>query len=167
MLPQKAAVRAVADVLAAHPVRVWPPCVRSPLRSRHATLYAPQHNIEYRSFLSNHLMHGTVALAALGDTRARLDAWASHYCQRLEPPLPLPDAPHAADAAWRTWRGDQGNYPRLLSYFRSVVARDGCDETIAAHWGELYVRRLALPPPSPRALSLPFRTASRARHCTG
>lgn len=78
---------------------------------------------EYRGGLSSHLPMALIALAGMGASEARLQAYAVEYSQRMSPLLPAT----SHDADWHPLRGQIGAYPALLAYFQHQVTQQGAD----------------------------------------
>lgn len=88
---------------------------------------------EYRGGLSSHLPMALIALAAMGASEARLQAFAAGYSQRMSPLAPVT----TPVAEWQTLRGQIGAYPALLAYFQQAVAQQGAEPVLRAVLPEL------------------------------
>ncbi|KAJ3169383.1 hypothetical protein HDU87_000658 [Geranomyces variabilis] len=76
------------------------------------------HHIEYRDYLSNHLVHHLGALYFLGASGKRLEeCYAKH--SELEPSIPTDE--RVTDENWEQYLGAKRNYCGLVSYFTSLI----------------------------------------------
>ncbi len=85
-----------------------------------------QQQPEYRGGLSSHLPMALIALAGMGASEARLQAYASSYSQRMAPLV----SARTLVADWRALRGQIDAYPALLAYFQNEVQQQGADAVL-------------------------------------
>lgn len=119
----------------AHPAKVSDEQVRQVLTRDYSTL---RFKIEYGGYLSNHLLHGVVALHELGASKSKIDDFAAHYAQKLEAEGPdhedvvqqdVADGILSDDEA-RKLLGQRRNYDALLAYYARDVKTLGVDGAV-------------------------------------
>ena len=91
-------------------------------------MQAARHDAEYGASLSNHLPMALAALARLGATGERLDAFMAVYARRLHEAPPRETWP--AGEPWRAKLGDPGAWPAYRSLFRDWIAHEGAPEVL-------------------------------------
>ena len=103
---------------------------------------AAQFDIEHHGFLSNHLSHNWVCLAATGADEEDALWWQRNYLGQLAEPHPrhpggpepalIPDPTVTIDAdSWFNYvNGERRNYAELLSFVRTQMRRRGRKETM-------------------------------------
>jgi hypothetical protein len=120
----------------ASPAKVSDEQVRRLLSREYSTL---RFRIEYGGYLSNHLLHGVVALHDLGASKHKIDDFAAHYAQKLEGEGP--DHPDVMDQDGiasvllseeeaRALLGQRSNYDALLGYYAHDVKTLGIDGAV-------------------------------------
>lgn len=85
---------------------------------------------EYRGGLSSHLPMALIALAGMGASEARLQAYAVEYSQRMSPLMSVTTPATTPVADWRALRGQIDGYPALLAYFQHEVTQQGTDAVL-------------------------------------
>lgn len=120
----------------ASPVKVSDEQVRQLLSREYSTL---RFRIEYGGYLSNHLLHGVVALHDLGASKRKIDDFAAHYAQKLEEEGPdHPDVTDQdgldgvllSDEEARALLGQRSDYDALLAYYSHDVKTLGIDGAV-------------------------------------
>ncbi len=87
------------------------------------------------SGLSNHLPMALIALARLGASDVRLEAYFDAYIQQLSP---LENAPGVIDPAfWQRELGQRQFYDAYRTYFVAQLAADGVDAVVRRHMPDL------------------------------
>ena len=83
---------------------------------------------EYAGGLSNHLPMALLALARLGATEARLNAFAQTYSRRLQPAPPQATWP--AGDAWASRLGERGAWPAYRDLFSQWLLHEHADDVL-------------------------------------
>lgn len=89
---------------------------------------AARFDAEYGPSLSSHLPMALAALARLGASGERLDAFAVVYARRLHVAPPI--EPWAAGDPWRMRLGDPSSWPAYRSLFRDWISHEGAPEVL-------------------------------------
>ena len=99
-----------------------------------------RHHIEFGGYLSNHLLHGLVALAGLGATDERLQEFTTDYVRYLEPCAEAPRQP-VDKSTWLELRGKQCRFIELAEFFDAEQKRIGDTKVCSASRQSNHVTR--------------------------
>ncbi|OWZ24223.1 Proteasome subunit beta type-6 [Phytophthora megakarya] len=102
--------------------------------------------MEYGGYLSNHLLHGVVALFDLGASEEKIEDFAASYCTKLEKKQPNHQDVTQSDARAKVLQqskltfdsahkllGKRQNFDGLLALYATEVQELGIDETVKKH----------------------------------
>lgn len=95
--------------------------------------------IEYGGYLSNHLLHGVVALRDLGASTEQMQRFAAQYAEKLEPdevPVDSPEADNQDDLSEEQLKalvGKRERYGALRAFYFREIERLGVDGAVAKH----------------------------------
>uniref|UniRef100_M4B6Y3 Uncharacterized protein n=1 Tax=Hyaloperonospora arabidopsidis (strain Emoy2) TaxID=559515 RepID=M4B6Y3_HYAAE len=106
-----------------------------------------RYRMEYNGYLSNHLLHGVVALFDLGASEEKIEAFANNYSTKLEKTESTnvhgiePDAcdtiaendPKLTWVRARELLGKRQNFDALLSLYAAEVQESGVDGAVKKH----------------------------------
>lgn len=119
--------------------------VREELTAKYST---KKFAMEYGGYLSNHLLHGVVALFELGAPRQQIEAFAEHYAKEKlettaydhEDPFEMVVAENTSDASTipstervKELLGKREDFDALLAFYSHEVKLLGADEAIRKH----------------------------------
>ncbi|OLP61730.1 hypothetical protein BJF93_08435 [Xaviernesmea oryzae] len=89
-----------------------------------------QRSGEFPAYLANHLPMVLEAMARLGATPERLEAYARHYTRSHAVPFPPPAIAPLEDDTWRAALGRRERETDLRLYFEGVVGRIGSAQAV-------------------------------------
>ncbi|XP_062517872.1 uncharacterized protein LOC134193100 [Corticium candelabrum] len=75
------------------------------------------YHIEFGGFLTNHLMHGVVALFGLGASEAKIKSFTQQYVQQLEPTSHSSSDVQINEETWKSVIGKRRYYPQFVEFF--------------------------------------------------
>jgi len=95
-----------------------------------------QFNIEFSGYLSNHLLHGLVALYKLGASSARLKEFFTVYSHnQLEEVIPSQHEINKSN--WKEFLGKKRGYRDYCDFFQSEASLKGTNEMINEYFPQL------------------------------
>jgi len=94
-----------------------------------------RYHIDYSGYLSNHLVHGLVALYKLGASSTRLKEFYSTYVLSLEPSIPSQHEINSSN--WKEFLGTRQGYRDYCDFFRSEASSKGTNEMLNEYFPQL------------------------------